>query len=197
MAESIQGIKVSALPEATQTQLTDTSVTIIDDGTTTRKTKLSTFVEWLKGKIIKNTLTQASTGYALDAYQGKLLKDEVDELNSAMKIDLGTTETPTHELYEGKRIYTKYIDCVDLPNSGDKIYQLDIPGTFFWVDWGNSYIYSNAESFRRTMYPLNYANPKTGKGITYALDRYDKNIVFRTNENWQGYNAFIVVKYYY
>lgn len=85
MAESIQGIKVSALPEATQTQLTDTSVTIVDDGTTTRKTKLSTFVEWLKGKIIKNTLTQASTGYALDAYQGKLLKDEVDKLNSAIK----------------------------------------------------------------------------------------------------------------
>lgn len=125
------------------------------------------------------------------------VQTELAEQNSAMKIDLGTTETPTHELYEGKRIYTKYIDCADLPNSGDKIYQLNIPGTFFWVDWGNSYIYSDAESFRGTIYPLNYANPKTGKGITYALDRYGKNIVFTTNENWQGYNAFIVVKYYY
>lgn len=114
-----------------------------------------------------------------------------------MKVNLATTETPTHELYEGKRIYTKYIDCANLPNSGDKIYQLNIPGSFFWVDWGNSYIYSDADNLKRTMYPLNYANPKTGKGITYVLDRYDKNIVFMTNENWQGYNAFIVVKYYY
>lgn len=108
MAESIQGIKVSALPEATQEQLTDASVTIVDDGTTTRKTKLLTFVEWLKGKIIKNTLTQASTGYALDAYQGKLLKDKVDELNSAMKRESFSILPTTSEVSTKVKFSSKF-----------------------------------------------------------------------------------------
>lgn len=51
MADSMQGIKISDLPEAAQSQLTDASVAVVDDGTTTRKTKLSTFVAWLKGKL--------------------------------------------------------------------------------------------------------------------------------------------------
>lgn len=58
MADSIQGIKISELPEAAQSQLTDTSVAVVDDGTTTRKTKLSTFVSWLKSKLNISTMQE-------------------------------------------------------------------------------------------------------------------------------------------
>ncbi|MEE1444500.1 MAG: hypothetical protein UGF43_12945 [Blautia sp.] len=84
MGESIVGIKISELPEASQSQITDTNVMVVDNGTATRKTKLSTLISYLKSKMIKNSLTQETTGYALDATQGKKLKEEIDALNSSL-----------------------------------------------------------------------------------------------------------------
>ena len=56
MPDSILGIKISELPEATESDLTDASAAVVDDGTTTRKTKLSTFVSWLKSKLNIGTM---------------------------------------------------------------------------------------------------------------------------------------------
>lgn len=88
MADSIQGIKISELPEAAQSQLTDTSVAVVDDGTTTRKTKLSTFVSWLKSKLnistmqedINNLNTNTPVGYTGYDPSGKF--EAIDDANS-------------------------------------------------------------------------------------------------------------------
>ena len=58
MPDSILGIKISELPEATESDLTDASAAVVDDGTTTRKTKLSTFVSWLKSKLNIGTMQE-------------------------------------------------------------------------------------------------------------------------------------------
>lgn len=85
---SIQGIKISDLPEAAQSQLTDASVAIVDDGTTTRKTKLSTFVSWLKSKLgigtmqedINNLNTNITVNYTGYDPSGKF--EAIDNANS-------------------------------------------------------------------------------------------------------------------
>lgn len=121
MGESIVGIKISELPEASQSQITDTNVMVVDNGTATRKTKLSTLISYLKSKMIKNSLTQATTGYALDATQGKKLKEEVDALNSALT-----------EKFAGFHTY----DITDYQETDDKIKQV--------VDY---YIEHNVDTF--------------------------------------------------
>lgn len=68
MADSFVGIKIKDLPEAQQGNLTDNSVAVVDDGATTRKTKLSTFAEWLNSKL----------GI------GKI-KEDINSLNSTLK----------------------------------------------------------------------------------------------------------------
>lgn len=114
---------------------------------------------------------------------------------SNLDINLTTTEVETHELYEDRRIFTKYVDCKALPNAGNKTYSLDIPSGFAWVDLSNSYVYSNAPSLK-TIFPMNYHNEKTGSSITFGLSENDKTITFGTTDDWSAYNAFVVVKYY-
>lgn len=119
----------------------------------------------------------------------------VAELNRNLDTNITTSESETHELYENRRIYTKYVDCKALPNAGNKVYNLDIPSGFAWIDLSNSYVYSNAPSLR-TIFPLNYHNEKTGSSITFSLSENDKTITFGTADDWSAYNAFIVIKYY-
>lgn len=123
------------------------------------------------------------------------LNADLSELNSKLDINLTTTEAETHELYEDRRIFTKYVDCKALPNAGNKTYSLDILSGFAWVDLSNSYVYSNAPSLR-TIFPMNYHNEKTGSSITFSLSENDKTITFGTTDDWSAYNAFVVVKYY-
>ena len=52
MSESIVGIKIKNLPQATESNLTDTTDLIIEDTTPkTMRASLLTFVEWLKDKL--------------------------------------------------------------------------------------------------------------------------------------------------
>ena len=116
-------------------------------------------------------------------------------LNTKLDINLTTTKAETHELYENQRIYTKYVDCKALPNAGNKVYNLDIPSGFAWIDLSNSYVYSDVPRLR-TIFPLNYHNEKTGSSITFSLNENDKTITFGTTDDWSAYNTFVVVKYY-
>lgn len=119
----------------------------------------------------------------------------VAELNGNLDTNITTSESETHELYENQRIYTKYVDCKALPNAGNKVYNLDIPSGFAWIDLSNSYVYSDVPSIRK-VFPLNYHNEKSGSSITFSADENTKTIEFLTNDDWSAYNAFIVVKYY-
>ncbi len=88
MSDSILGIKISELPEATESDLTDATTAVVDDGTTTRKTKLSTFVSWLKSKLnigtmqenINNLNTNMPVAYTGYDPSGKF--EAVDDANS-------------------------------------------------------------------------------------------------------------------
>lgn len=151
---------------------------------------------------VVNGLTETAEGKALDARQGKALNEKIDdtneavsELNRNLDTNITTSESETHELYENQRIYTKYVDCKALPNAGNKVYNLDIPSGFAWIDLSNSYVYPNAPSLR-TIFPLNYHNEKTGSSITFSLNENDKTITFGTADDWSAYNAAIVIKYY-
>ena len=84
MADSMQGIKISDLPEAAQSQLTDASVAVVDDGTTTRKTKLSTFVAWLMGKLGIGTM-----------------QEDIDNLNTNM-FSIMSGESASFDIPAGK-----------------------------------------------------------------------------------------------
>lgn len=119
----------------------------------------------------------------------------VAELNVNLDTNITTSEAETHELYENQRIYIKYVDCKALPNAGNKVYNLDIPSGFAWIDLSNSYVYSNVPRLR-TIFPMNYHNEKTGSSITFSLSENDKTITFGTADDWSAYNAFVVVKYY-
>lgn len=77
MPDSILGIKISELPEATESELTDASDTVVDDGTTTRKTKLSTFVSFIKQKLRIGTAANLDT-------TSKEIVGAVNEVNESL-----------------------------------------------------------------------------------------------------------------
>ena len=117
-------------------------------------------------------------------------------LNGKLDVNITPYETETHEKYSGKRIYTKYIDCLSLPNAATKAFNLNLPNGVCWVDESNSYIYSDVQAYKDTIFPLTYHNLLTGSGITYSLNKTTKQITFISKDNWSAYNAFITVKYY-
>lgn len=88
MSDSIPGIKINELPEAEQSQLTDASVAVVDDGTTTRKTKLSTFVLWSKSKLGIDTMQEdinnlnTNTPVAYTGYDPSGKFEAIDDANS-------------------------------------------------------------------------------------------------------------------
>ena len=92
MSDSIPGIKINELPEAEQSQLTDTSVAVVDDGTTTRKTKLSTFVLWLKSKLCIDTMQEdinnlnTNTPVAYTGYDPSGKFEAIDDANSWIRV---------------------------------------------------------------------------------------------------------------
>lgn len=61
---SVTGTTIKNLPEAVQSNLTDTTDMIVEDATTTRRTKLSTLAAWLKAKFgittINTNITNAT-----------------------------------------------------------------------------------------------------------------------------------------
>lgn len=62
MTDNVVGIKIKDLPEATQTNLTDTSDLIVEDTTpTTRRTKISTFIAYIKEKLSIGTASDLNT----------------------------------------------------------------------------------------------------------------------------------------
>ena len=62
MADNVVGIKIKDLPEAAQSNLTDSSDLIVEDITPiTRKTKISTFIAYIKAKLSVGTASDLNT----------------------------------------------------------------------------------------------------------------------------------------
>lgn len=104
MPDSIIGTFIKQLPEAAQSQLNDSTDLIVEDTTTTRRTKLLTFANWIKTKLGIGTATSLSTG-------SKNIVGAINELNTninnriEMKNLAGVTGSTTVHLAAGKSIF--------------------------------------------------------------------------------------------
>lgn len=112
-------------------------------------------------------------------------------------IDITENECEINETILKNHVYTKGIELFPLPENGVKDYDLNIDARYVWLDVSNSYIFSYEDNIT-TIYPIPYINPKNiMDSISYVLDRVSNTIQIRTGTTgWDGYRAFIVVKYY-
>ena len=99
MADNILGTKITDLEEAQAAGLTDDALLIVEPETPpTKRSKLSTFFTWMKGKLAAWILTSydevmaaTEAGYLVDALA---VKDGFTQLNT----NLGTAETTINAL---------------------------------------------------------------------------------------------------
>ena len=91
MADTISTKRITDLPEDTDVNDNDLFMAGSNGTASLRKKKWSTLLAKIKSKLLANNLTTTTAGYALDARQGKALKDQVDQLNT--KINLINVES--------------------------------------------------------------------------------------------------------
>lgn len=82
MADTVLTKKITDLPEGTEINDEDLVMTGVNGTASLRKNKWSKFVEKLRNVLFANNLTTTQAGYGLDARQGKVLQDQVNELNT-------------------------------------------------------------------------------------------------------------------
>ena len=82
MADTIKTKRITDLPEDTDVNDNDLFMAGSNGTASLRKKKWSTILSKIKSKLLANNLTTTAEGYALDARQGKALKDQVDQLNT-------------------------------------------------------------------------------------------------------------------
>ena len=82
MADTISTKRITDLPEDTDVNDNDLFMAGSNGTASLRKKKWSTLLAKIKSVLLANNLTTTTAGYALDARQGKALKDQVDQLNT-------------------------------------------------------------------------------------------------------------------
>lgn len=82
MPDTITTKRITDLPEDTDVNDNDLFMAGSNGTASLRKKKWSTLLAKIKSKLLANNLTTTAAGYALDARQGKALKDQVDQLNT-------------------------------------------------------------------------------------------------------------------
>ena len=75
MADTISTKRITDLPEDTDVNDNDLFMTGSNGTASLRKKKWSTLLAKIKSVLLANNLTTTTAGYALDARQGKALKD--------------------------------------------------------------------------------------------------------------------------
>lgn len=89
MADTVLTKKITDLPEGTEINDADLIMTGVNGTASLRKNKWSKFVEKLRSILFVDSCASTETGYGLTAKQGKLLQDQVNELNTK-KIEAGS-----------------------------------------------------------------------------------------------------------
>lgn len=109
--------------------------------------------------------------------------------------------TKTNEFVNGKQVYVcPYIISLDNGTVYDyeKTFEADpIPGIdYAWLDLSNSYIYKYQDN-NEYIYPLPYVSYNTSFKYTYfSIDHGGLNIrMWNKGANWNGYRAYIVMKF--
>lgn len=89
MADTILTKKITDLPEGTEINDADLIMTGVNGTASLRKNKWSKFVEKLRSILFVDSCASTETAYGLTAKQGKLLQDQVNDLNTKLK-NIGT-----------------------------------------------------------------------------------------------------------
>ena len=92
MADTISTKRITDLPEDTDVNDNDLFMAGSNGTASLRKKKWSTLLTKIKSVLLANNLTTTTAGYALDARQGKALKDQLDQQNTNLQY---TTQTQT------------------------------------------------------------------------------------------------------
>ena len=82
MADTISTKRITDLPEDTDVNDNDLFMAGSNGTASLRKKKWSTLLTKIKSVLLANNLTTTTAGYALDARQGKALKDQLDQQNT-------------------------------------------------------------------------------------------------------------------
>ena len=82
MADTISTKRITDLPEDTDVNDNDLFMAGSNGTASLRKKKWSTLLAKIKSVLLANNLTTTTAGYALDARQGKALKDQLDQQNT-------------------------------------------------------------------------------------------------------------------
>ena len=124
---------------------------------------------------VVNSLLATEEGFALDATQGKALKDQVDELNRKLFLD-----------------GYFFVDFGSLPNSTTKLVDTDIPNTatHYWIDAGWAKTRGGNGS-----YTLPYIDPNNWNNSIRVLLNANRQREVTTTTDWSGYPAYFIVAY--
>lgn len=165
----------------------------------------STVLDGYQGKVLDgkklnianviNNLLTTEAGYALDARQGKVLEDEITELNSKLDRKITYDETETGELMLGKKVYSKSVWKTHLPSNSTEIFDIGLPSDAYyaWIDTGNSYIYKEGYA---DIFPVPYMNPRDNSWKNSVGTKLNNNkLVIYTATDWTGYGFFVTIKY--
>ena len=82
MPDTITTKRITDLPEDTDVNDNDLFMAGSNGTASLRKKKWSTLLAKIKSVLLANNLTTTTAGYALDARQGKALKDQLDQQNT-------------------------------------------------------------------------------------------------------------------
>ena len=106
MADTISTKRITDLPEDTGVNDNDLFMAGSNGTASLRKKKWSTLLAKIKSVLLANNLTTTTAGFALDARQGKALKDQLDQQNTNMKsliwsytVNAGSITVPANASY--------------------------------------------------------------------------------------------------
>ena len=104
MPDTITTKRITDLPEDTDVNDNDLFMAGSNGTASLRKKKWSTLLAKIKSVLLANNLTTTTAGYALDARQGKALKDQLDQQNTKIglkSVYISQTGTYTFQMQPG------------------------------------------------------------------------------------------------
>lgn len=118
----------------------------------------------------------------------------ITSINSALTVRISDSEYSTNESMYDAPIYARAynIGLPNVPNGNTETIEIELPDVHSaWIDTTNSYIYSSYSA-----YPLTYIDHTMTSLISAYLDFRAKKIIIQIKGNWEGFMAWIIVKYY-
>lgn len=132
MADTISTKRITDLPEDTDVNDNDLFMAGSNGTASLRKKKWSTILNKIKSVLLANNLTTTTAGYALDARQGKVLKDQLDQQNTKIQNFSLYSAHITDSIYLDNKLYNSgtFYDLVGIMLDATAVGQ---PGRYFII----------------------------------------------------------------